>query len=53
MFEASYAAMVNGELVIEFVSSFDMKGWFPVRLFNMMIGAMLGSMMKDVAKKMY
>jgi len=36
--------------VLEF-SYFDMKGWFPMKLMNMMIGAMYAQQLKDMAKK--
>ena len=49
-FKASLCWDTDEGLQIIVFSSMDMKGWFPVRLLNMMIGAMAAAGIKEQVK---
>jgi hypothetical protein len=51
MFKATMAEQKGNDLhVLEF-SNFDMKGYFPVRLMNMMLGSMVSKGMNEFYNK--
>jgi len=51
MYSASHIYQEGNDVRMLDFSYFDMKGWFPMKLMNMMIGAMYAQQLKDMAKK--
>ena len=51
LYTASHAYQDGDDVKMLEFSYFDMKGWFPARLMNMMIGSMASAQLKDMAKK--
>ena len=52
MFKAIKVEQVGPDVELTDFSSMDMKGYFPMRLMNMMIGSMMPKMLKNQRKKL-
>jgi len=52
VFAAAKAFPVEGGFAYREYSSYNMKGWFPPRLLNMMIGASATAQIKDMQVKL-
>ena len=52
MFKAVKVEQVGEDIHLTDFSSMDMKGYFPMRLMNMMIGSMMPKMLKNQRKKL-
>ena len=52
IYKATLAYNVGNDLEAVEFSNFDMKGWFPVRLLNMVVGPMALKNLQDLTKKL-
>lgn len=52
MFKAVKVEQVGNDVELTDFSSMDMKGYFPMRLMNMMIGSMMPKMLKSQRAKL-
>ena len=52
MYSASHMYQDGDDMRFVEFAYFDMKGWFPTRLLNMMVGSMATEQMRVMIKKM-
>jgi len=52
MFKGTWAKEEDGCLKITEFNNINPKGWFPLRLLNMIIGTMIGRAMKEMRRSL-